>query len=77
MEMSTEKKPADGKAVQGPATNKYRPSNVAPPPEEEMRHTALGGKVTVQETSGVAAAEAVGKLQPDPDEDPQKTAGSG
>lgn len=66
-----------GKAVQGPATNKYRPSNVAPPPEDEMRHTALGGKVTVQEASGVAAAEALGKLKPDPEEDPQETAGSG
>jgi hypothetical protein len=66
-----------GLAVQGPATNKYRPSNVAPPPEEEMRHTALGGKVIVQETSGVAAAEALGKLEPDPEEDPRKTAGSG
>lgn len=75
--MTADKGAADGKAVQGPATNKYRPSNVAPPPEEEMRHEALGGRVTVQQTSGVAAAEATGKLQPDPDEDPQETAGSG
>jgi hypothetical protein len=75
--MARDEKLKGGEAVQGPATNKYRPSNVAPPPEQEMRHTALGGKVTVQETSGVAAAEAVGKLQADPEEDPRKTAGSG
>lgn len=68
---------AEGKAVQGPATKSYRPSNVAPPPEEEMRHEALGGRVIVQETSGNAAAEAGGKLQPDPQEDPRETAGSG
>jgi hypothetical protein len=42
-----------------------------------MRHEALGGRVIVQETSGNAAAEAGGKLQPDPDEDPRETAGSG
>jgi hypothetical protein len=42
-----------------------------------MRHDLLGGKIVVEETSGVAAAEAGGKLQPDPEEDPQETAGSG
>lgn len=67
----------EGEAVQGPATKKYRPSNLAPPDEKEMQHKALGGRVTIQETSGVAAAEATGKLQVDPDEDPQETAGSG
>jgi hypothetical protein len=77
MLMESDKSLKDGEATQGPATKKYRPSNVAPPPEDEMRHSALGGKVTVQETSGVAAAEALGKLEPDPEEDPQKTAGSG
>jgi hypothetical protein len=42
-----------------------------------MRHDLLGGRIVVEETSGVAAAEAGGKLQPDQDEDPQETAGSG
>lgn len=75
--MTDDKETSDGKNLQGPATKKYRPSNLAPPPEEEMRHAGLGGKVTIQETSGVAAAEATGKLQPDVDEDPHETAGSG
>ena len=65
------------KNLQGPATDKYRPSNVAPPPEEEMRHDAAGGRIVVQETSGVAAAEASGKIRVDNKEDPAKTAGSG
>ena len=69
--------PSDGADVQGPATDKYRPSNVAPPPEEEMRHTAADGGLIVQETSGVAAAEATGKLRAEDEEDPEKTAGSG
>lgn len=75
--MTDNKGSAEGQAVQGPATKKYRPSNVAPLPEEELRHSALNGRITVQETSGIAAAEATGKLQPDQDEDPQETAGSG
>jgi hypothetical protein len=75
--MTEEKRSGDGNDVQGPATNKYRPGNVAPPREEEMQHDLLGGRIVVEETSGVAAAEAGGKLQPDPDEDPQETAGSG
>ena len=40
--MSTEDEPERGKNKQGPPTDKYRPSNVAPPPEEEMRHEVLG-----------------------------------
>ena len=68
---------SDGKAVQGPATDKYRPSNVAPPPEEEMRHEAAGGAIAVQETSGVAAAEATGKIRAEEEADPIATAGSG
>jgi hypothetical protein len=75
--MPEQKSSLDGNDVQGPATDKYQPSNVAPPPEEELRHDLLGGKIVVEETSGVAAAEAGGKLQPDPNEDPQETAGSG
>ena len=75
--MTGERGSTNGRDVQGPATDKYRPSNVAPPPEEEKLHEALGGRVVVQETSGVAAAEATGKLQPNPEEDPQETAGSG
>ena len=75
--MSTDDAPEEGKNLQGPPTDKYRPSNVAPPPEEEMRHEVLGGRIAVQETSGTAAAEATGKLQPDNDEDPEETAGSG
>ncbi len=75
--MAGESGSAGGKDVQGPATEKYRPDNVAVSADEEMRHEALGGRVVVQETSGVAAAEATGKLQPDQDEDPQQTAGSG
>ena len=76
-EMSTDDQPAKGENLQGPPTNTYRPSNVAPPPEEEMRHDALGGRIVVQETSGTAAAEATGRLQPDNDADPEETAGSG
>jgi hypothetical protein len=75
--MTEQKSSRDGNHIQGPATENYQPSNVAPPPEEEMRHDLLGGCIVVEETSGVAAAEAGGKLQPDPEEDPQETAGSG
>ena len=75
--MTEQKSSPDGTDIQGPATDKYQPSNVAPPPDDEMRHDLLGGRVVVEETSGVAAAEAGGKLQPDQDEDPQETAGSG
>jgi hypothetical protein len=75
--MEADRASPDGKAIQGPATNKYRPDNLAVPPEDEMRHEAQGGRIVIQETSGVAAAEATGKLRPDPDEDPQETAGSG
>lgn len=75
--MTSEKESRDGDAVQGPATDSYRPDNRAVPAEKDMRHAALGGRVIVQETSGVAAAEATGKLQPDQDEDPLETAGSG
>ena len=66
-----------GLAVEGPATDKYRPSNVAPPTDEELRHEAGEGRILVEETSGVAAAEATGKIDTDNEADPFETAGSG
>ena len=47
-------------------------------PSMPMRHeSSKGGSIAVVETSGVAAAEATGKLQVDNDAPPGATAGSG
>ena len=47
-------------------------------PEPRMLHEAGGGShLLVEEHSGVAAAEATGKLRPDNEESPVETAGSG
>jgi hypothetical protein len=77
MRMDGEPSSGEGEGIKGTATDKYRPSNVAPPPEDELMHKILGGRALAQETSGVAAAEATGKLRTDTEEDPKQTAGSG
>lgn len=46
-------------------------------PSEPMAHTLDNVSAPVVETSGTAAAEATGKLQPDNEAPPQATAGSG
>ena len=59
------------------ASQKYAPSNLAPDPAEQMRHETAGGRIAVQESSGVAAAEATGKISAPNEGDPEETAGSG
>ncbi len=63
---------------EGGDPTKYAPGQAAPPPAEQMRHElAEETRITVQETSGVAAAEATGKIDTDNEADPEETAGSG
>lgn len=45
--------------------------------EGDMRHRVPGSSIRIEEESGIAAAEATGKIRTDNDEDPQETAGSG
>ncbi len=59
------------------ATQKYAPSNLAPDAAEQMRHQTAGGKIAVQESSGIAAAEATGKISAPNEGDAEETAGSG
>ncbi len=66
---STRAAPAGG----GP--DQYKP--VETPPAEQMSHQLAGSSISVQEESGVAAAEATGKIWTDNEEDPEATAGSG
>ncbi len=57
---------------------KYAPNGAAPPPAQQMRHeVAAEEPISVQETSGVAAAEATGKIRTDNEADAEETAGSG
>ena len=46
-------------------------------PADDMHHRVAGSSIVVVEESGVAAAEATGKISTDNEEDPQETAGSG
>ena len=50
---------------------------VETPPAEQMSHHVAGSSIRVEEQSGVAAAEATGKIWTDNEEDPDATAGSG
>jgi len=53
-------------------------SDVEPSPAPKMRHeVAEGSPILVEESSGIAAAEATGKTWTDNEEDPEETAGSG
>ena len=67
------------KGPKGPeqTSQKYAPSNLAPPPEEQMRHDAAGVTIAVHESSGIAAAEATGKISGPNEGDAEDTAGSG
>ena len=80
----TDKRPSDdggptrestGKAPAGGSPDQFKP--VEAPPAEQMTHYFSGSSITVEEESGVAAAEATGKIWTDNEEDPEATAGSG
>ena len=66
---STQPAPAGGKP------DLFKP--VEAPPADQMSHQVAGSSIRVQEESGVAAAEASGKIRTDNQEDPEATAGSG
>ena len=62
-------------ASAGGSPDRFKP--VETPPAEQMSHDLAGSSIKVEEESGVAAAEATGKIGTDNQEDPEATAGSG
>jgi hypothetical protein len=62
-------------APAGTGPDQFKP--VETPPAQQMTHHFAGSSITVEEKSGVAAAEATGKISTDNEEDPEATAGSG
>jgi len=66
---STRAAPVDG------SPDQFKP--VDTPPAEQMSHGLAGSSIKVEEESGVAAAEATGKIWTDNEKDPEATAGSG
>ncbi len=55
--------------------DQFKPAE--PLPAEQMSHDLAGSSISVEEQSGVAAAEATGKIWTNNEEDPEATAGSG
>lgn len=72
--------PGPARAAEQAAPAEGGPDRVKPAEagsEGDMRHRVPASSILVEEESGIAAAEAAGKIRTDNDEDPEETAGSG